>query len=498
MRPLVPRLPVRASAHPAADEVAIATAAVVLPALVARLHARSVLQIDCGSAAWLGAARNAGATDVVGVEAHATPAEIRRIGRDSIQHHALDADFDLRRRFDLVLAPDLAAHPPDAAGGIAAALARHGDVILLGLAAPADPGDRIWQHALRALGYEPVDALPAGFAADATIAPWHRRGLLVVATSTARATHGLDLVSERDHVPTTDDESHWRPPAITASELGPSPRVAVVIPVHDYAHFLPDAVASVAAQTWPAVECVIVDDGSTDDTAAVASELIARHKSLRLRFVQQPNQGVAQARNHGVRHTTAPLVMQLDADDRLEPDAIARLVAALRADPTADIAHCDAREFGEGDARLAAVPRVSLARLRRGNCLNYCALLRRDLFLRLGGYRDIRGGYDDWDLWLSAAEAGARFTHVAAPLLRYRRHGMSLMDRERARGHVLRAQVVFNHPRTFARRELRLAADVLAQDASARDPDLGLRLRLAFDALLAKRVRRAWRHLAGV
>jgi glycosyltransferase involved in cell wall biosynthesis len=271
--------------------------------------------------------------------------------------------------------------------------------------------------------------------------------------------------------------------------------VAVIIPCRDYARFLPEAVASVAAQTWPALQCVIVDDGSADDTAAVALQLRARHPRLDVRLVRQRNLGVAQARNAGVRATGARLVMQLDADDRLEPHAVAKLVAALRADG-ADVAHCDAREFDGGDRLLPAAARVTLPLLRRGNALNYCALLRRELFAWLGGYRDIRSGYDDWDLWLSAAAAGCRFVRVPEPLLRYRRHGSSLMDRERTRGAALRAQVVLNHPATFSARQLALAADVLARDGDPRPQRaLGLCLRQALDSLLAGRIRAAWRAL---
>ncbi|MFO1077560.1 MAG: glycosyltransferase [Planctomycetota bacterium] len=96
------------------------------------------------------------------------------------------------------------------------------------------------------------------------------------------------------------------------------PEVAIVVPCYRYAHLLPDAVRSAAAQIpQPHLRIVIVDDGSPDDTRAVAARLQAELPHRRIDCVQQPNQGLAAARNTGVRATASPMVLPLDADDRL-------------------------------------------------------------------------------------------------------------------------------------------------------------------------------------
>src|SRR5215213_4245219 len=92
--------------------------------------------------------------------------------------------------------------------------------------------------------------------------------------------------------------------------------VSVVIPCYNQAHFLGEAVESVLAQSYPRFEVVVVDDGSTDDTAEVA----ARYPKVRC--VRQQNQGLAAARNTGLRHSEGEYVVFLDADDRLLPEAL--------------------------------------------------------------------------------------------------------------------------------------------------------------------------------
>jgi glycosyltransferase involved in cell wall biosynthesis len=101
--------------------------------------------------------------------------------------------------------------------------------------------------------------------------------------------------------------------------------VSVVIPCYRQAHFLPEAIESVLAQTYGHVEIIVVDDGSPDDTSAVA----ARYSKVRC--VRQGNQGLPAARNAGVRESVGPYLVFLDADDRLRPDALAIGVRHLAA-----------------------------------------------------------------------------------------------------------------------------------------------------------------------
>jgi glycosyltransferase involved in cell wall biosynthesis len=266
------------------------------------------------------------------------------------------------------------------------------------------------------------------------------------------------------------------------------PEVAVVVPCFRYGRFLADAVESAVRQTWRNLRIVIVDDGSPDDTAAVAERLIAGHPERRIELVRQQNLGLAAARNAGVRATNSPFFLPLDADDRLHPEAIATLVAAAQR-TGADVATPDGRTFGDTARRLrakAATPR----RLRRSNCLFYASLVRRELFDRIGGYRPDAPGYEDWDLWLCALEQGASFVHVPVELFAYRKHGSTMLAASDDRALRLFAVIAALHPRLFAPWRVRVAKRLLAAGDRA---GLWPRICMLATFLLDRRLRLFWR-----
>ena len=96
--------------------------------------------------------------------------------------------------------------------------------------------------------------------------------------------------------------------------------VSVVIPAYNYARYLPEAIRSVLAQTHSDLECIVVDDGSTDNTREVVSAI----EDPRVRYVHQANAGLSSARNTGIREAEHPFVGFLDADDRWLPQFVTR------------------------------------------------------------------------------------------------------------------------------------------------------------------------------
>jgi len=262
------------------------------------------------------------------------------------------------------------------------------------------------------------------------------------------------------------------------------PEVAIVIPCYRYGNLLADAVASAVAQTWPNLHIVIVDDGSPDDTAAIAEQLIARYPQRRIELLRQPNQGLAAARNAGVRATQSAFVLPLDADDQLAPDAVERLLAALE-QRGADVATPNGRTFGDECRPLVTLP-VTRRRLIANNCLVYASLYRRALFDAIGGYRPIALGYEDWDFWLGALERDAVFAHCDDELFRYRKHGSTMLAHSDDRAMQRFAAIQANHPKLFAPWRVRLAQRLLAAGEAA---SVWLRLGMLATFLLDRRLR---------
>jgi SAM-dependent methyltransferase len=202
--------------------------------------------------------------------------------------------------------------------------------------------------------------------------------------------------------------------------------VAVVITTYNHAHFLQEAIQSVLEQTHPAEEIVVVDDGSSDDPAAV----LAPHPQLRL--LRQSNQGLAAARNAGLRALRSDKVIFLDADDRLLPDAIAAGLACFAAAPASAFVYgayrtVDAQWQPLSPLTHHAVGAEPWRDLLRGNLIGMHATVMYDRARLVAG-----GAFDptvrrceDYDAYLRLARDGAVASH-AQLVAEYRRHDANM------------------------------------------------------------------------
>ncbi|WP_025321592.1 glycosyltransferase family 2 protein [Deferrisoma camini] len=181
------------------------------------------------------------------------------------------------------------------------------------------------------------------------------------------------------------------------------PRVSVVIPTRDRLGLVDEAVASVLAQTFPDLELVVVDDGSTDGTA---EHLARRFPDPRLRVVVQENRGASAARNRGAAETSGEWLAFLDSDDLWRPEKLERQLAALDAHPEVPAAYTEEVWYRRG---RWANPRKIHAKHSGWifeRCLPLCiispssVILRRGVFEELGGFDESLPACEDYDLWL--------------------------------------------------------------------------------------------------
>jgi len=186
--------------------------------------------------------------------------------------------------------------------------------------------------------------------------------------------------------------------------------IAIIIPAFNIAPFLGTAVRSVLAQTHTDWSLVIVDDGSTDPTAAVAADF----QDSRISLIHQDNAGVSAARNRGIHHAeaTAPdAFLFLDGDDWLAPTALALLTDALDAAPWAAAACARyARVAEDGATRLSPRPREGcvLERLLIGNLFANGGhlLIRQEAMHAAGAFRRDLSHGEDWEYWTRIALLG--------------------------------------------------------------------------------------------
>ncbi len=197
------------------------------------------------------------------------------------------------------------------------------------------------------------------------------------------------------------------------------PLVSIVIPCHNLGAFAGEAIESALAQTYEPVEVVVIDDGSTDDSA----DVIARY-SGRVRAIRQERTGLERAYNRAVGEASGEYVARLDADDLFAPRYLEELWQALERSPEASYAYCRPLLFGARTGPMRCIPFSAYFLVLRTNFVNASALMRRADFIDAGGYAEDLGehAFEDWDLWLRLLSAGKRGTYVREPLLQWRRH----------------------------------------------------------------------------
>lgn len=200
--------------------------------------------------------------------------------------------------------------------------------------------------------------------------------------------------------------------------------VSVVIPTFNYGRFLREAVDSVLAQTHPPLEILVVDDGSTDETAEIAASY-----GDRIRFIRQQHGGVCAARNNGIANARGEYVAFLDSDDVWLPQKLEKQLARFDADPELGLVHCGAERFDESGTLAVNLEglegwiapqllRLDAEVIAAGTAL----LVPKRIAEEVGGFDTGLAQAEDWDFAYRVA-VRYRVGFVREVLVRYRQHG---------------------------------------------------------------------------
>jgi glycosyltransferase involved in cell wall biosynthesis len=205
---------------------------------------------------------------------------------------------------------------------------------------------------------------------------------------------------------------------------GDRPLVSVIIPTYNGADFLKSAVDSVLGQTYPLIECIVVDDGSTDATPAIIESFGTRIQSER-----QANQGFARARNNGARLARGELLSFLDHDDWWRPDKVERQVRRLRERPTAAVVYTAVDCIDDQGHHLGTIPappqevafQNTILMVSPHLALEQGALIRREAFFALGAFDERLTTSIGCDLACRLA-LDYEVAGIDEPLVAYRQH----------------------------------------------------------------------------
>lgn len=197
-------------------------------------------------------------------------------------------------------------------------------------------------------------------------------------------------------------------------------KISVIIPCYNHSDYLLDAVKSVVNSTYKNLEIIVVNDGSTEKTPQEIQSMLMSFDNVIL--INQENSGVCAARNNGIIKASGEYILPLDADDRIADTYIEKAVSILEQNPDIGIVYCEAEFFGTGQNKKWNLKPATLSNMLIQNRIFPSGIYRKSKFLEVGGYKkEMELGCEDWDLWLSIIETGAKVYQIPEVLFYYRK-----------------------------------------------------------------------------
>ena len=205
--------------------------------------------------------------------------------------------------------------------------------------------------------------------------------------------------------------------------------VSVIVPCYNQAHYLSEALQSVLEQTYSNWECIIVNDGSPDNTEHIVKQWL--EKDARFKYVYQENGGLPSARNFGIKSSEGDFILPLDADDILHPDYLKKLVPILQFDKSLGIVSCHTKFFSNKTTNIVGELKsigTTYKDLLFENKLTASSLYRKECWEAVGGYDEsMKAGFEDWEFWLATTKTGRKYKIIEEFLFYYRKAKKSML-----------------------------------------------------------------------
>ena len=152
--------------------------------------------------------------------------------------------------------------------------------------------------------------------------------------------------------------------------------VSVILTCYNQEPYLAEALDSVLSQTYPHWECIILNDGSTDQSEEIAKQYVS--KDPRFVFISQSNQGVVAARNNAIKASKGKYILPLDGDDTIEPQYLELATDLLDQDPELMLVYCDVRKFG-AESGILPLAEMNTRNILRSGCCVSTSMYRKDV-----------------------------------------------------------------------------------------------------------------------
>ena len=206
------------------------------------------------------------------------------------------------------------------------------------------------------------------------------------------------------------------------------PLISIIIPYYNCEKYIAETLASVEAQTYPNIEVILVNDGSSKASTAYIEALI-QDKSY-IQYLYQENKGLSSARNVGGKAAKGEFLLFLDADDKIYPQYLTKTVETFNSNPNYKVVYTKAELFDAQSGEWLLPVYTTFEKLLQGNVIYCTALHKRSDFIKLDGFDENLMAYEDWDYWIRLLQDGGEVIRIDEVLFSYRKRndGTSLTD----------------------------------------------------------------------
>jgi glycosyltransferase involved in cell wall biosynthesis len=225
-------------------------------------------------------------------------------------------------------------------------------------------------------------------------------------------------------------------------------KLSIIVPCYNQALYLNDSIQSVLDQTIADWECIIVNDGSNDNTEPLA--LAWCKKDSRINYLYKENGGLSSARNAGIAIATGEYILPLDADDKIAPTYAEKAIAILQTQQLIKIVYCNQIRFGDENGTIISTS-FDFKYMLGINQIFCSGFYRKSDFLKTNGYSpelSKAGGWEDWDFWLSLLELAEPLFNesvykIEEPLFYYRIRNNSMSDQIKEEKYITLWNIIF-------------------------------------------------------
>lgn len=224
------------------------------------------------------------------------------------------------------------------------------------------------------------------------------------------------------------------------------PKVSIIIPCYNRATLISETLECVKKIRYTNWECIVVNNGSTDNSVAVIQSYV--DTDIRIKLFSIKKTSLSDAKNFAIRQSSGKYILPLDSDDLIHPNYIPKAAEKLENNIELKVVYCNGKYFGDKKGKWHLLP-YSFEQLISENCLPNTSLFRRTDYDKTKGYNPDLVINEDWEFWISLLETGGNVYKIPKTYFYYRKHGDSLITNNEDKGRETTLKIYELHKETY-------------------------------------------------